>query len=198
MERGPDLLRRAALIAAAALAVHELRYLAGPGDGAAIAAAEQGHGYLSWAAAGVVALVLAAAAVFLHALVGALRRLSGERRSAPFACSWLANAGALALIYSVQELAEDALAQGGLASPGALLAGGGWTAYLFALALGAVVALALRGADEAIALAARPRRSRLELPRPARVLPRPPAAVRSPGTGVIALNLAGRAPPASR
>ena len=67
-----------------------------------------------------------------------------------------------------------------------------------ALAIGALVALALRGAREAIALAAASSRRTVALPRPSLLLPRPAVALAPPRRAVLALNLAGRAPPSSR
>ncbi|MEX2195227.1 MAG: hypothetical protein WD844_08060 [Thermoleophilaceae bacterium] len=201
MGRGSDLLRRAALIAAGAFALHELRYVVGYGGDAGTVAAEHGHAYLSWVEGAVLALVVAAGCAFVFALLVEFRRLHGpapRRPAESLARSWLIYSAVLAGIYSLQELAEGALAHGHPVGLEGLAGHAGWTAYLLALAIGALVALALRGARDAIALAARPRRScaappRLPLPplRPALFLP-------LPRPGVLALNLAGRAPPSFR
>ena len=78
---------------------------------------------------------------------------------------------------------------GGLA---ALLGPRALYAMLLAVAIGAVIALALRGADVAIALAARRRAT----PRPTTLISRPrPRAADVVRRRPIALELAGRGPP---
>ena len=200
MGPGSHLLRRAALIAAGALALHELRYSVGYGGDAGAVAAEHGHAYLSWAWGAVIALVVAAVCGFVFSLVVEFRRLYGppaRSHEGGFIRSWLSASVALAVIYSLQELAEGSLAHGHPVGLEAVVGHAGWTAYVLALAVGAFVALALRGARDAIALAARPR-STLALPRPSLLLPRPAPALSPRRAGVLALNLAGRAPPSSR
>lgn len=194
-----DLLRRAALIAAGALALHELRYRVGFGGDAGTVAAEHGHAYLPWAAGAAIALVVAAVCAFVLSLFVEFRRLYGPAPRPPggaFTRSWLWASAALAGIYSVQELAEGFLAHGHPVGLEGLAGNGGWSAYLLALAIGALVALALRGARQALALAAGPGSPQL-LPAPSVALPRP-ALLLLPRPGVLALNLAGRAPPSSR
>ena len=200
MGRGSHLLRRAALSAAGALALHELRYRVGYGDDAGAVAAEHGHAYLSWAWGAVVALVVAAACGFVLSLVVEFRRIYGpppRAQAGGFVRSWLWVSAALAVIYSLQELAEGSLAHGHPVGLEGIAGHAGWSAYLLALAIGALVALALRGARDAIALAARPRTA-VALPRPSLLLPRPAVALAPPRRAVLALNLAGRAPPSSR
>ena len=197
MGRGPDVLRRAALLAVGALSLHQLRYLAGYGGNAGDAAAAHGHGYLSWVAVAAVGLVVAAGCAFVLALAGARRARGSEAAPAGFARAWLAASAALAVIYSVQELAEGWLAHGHPGGAAALLGHGGWTAYALALAIGALVALALRGARRAVVLAARGRRiGRLVLPRTMPV-PAASAAPLLPRPRLVSLTLAGRAPPAA-
>jgi hypothetical protein len=199
MARGSHLLRRAALIAAGALVVHELRYRVGYGGDAGAVATEHGHAYLSWAWGSVIALVVAAACGFVFSLVVEFRRLYGPAPrtvEGGFTRSWLSMSAALAVIYSLQELAEGWLAHGHPVGLEGVAGHAGWSAYLLALAIGALVALALRGAREAIALAARPRAAVVP-PRPSLVLPRPVVALAPPRPAVLALNLAGRAPPSS-
>lgn len=201
MAPGPDLLRRAALIAAAALALHELRYRAGYGGDAAAVAAGHGHAYLPWAAGVALALVVGVVCAFVVALVVEFRRMYGPEPRAGgrggLRRSWLGHSAALALIYTAQELAEGFVAHGHPTGLEGVVGHAGWSAYLFALALGALVALALRGARAAVALAARPGRERLLPPRAARAVPRPRLSLPLPRPRVLALNLAGRAPPAS-
>jgi hypothetical protein len=188
-------LRAGALIAASALALHELRYLVGYGDRAGQAIAEQGHSYLSVAGA-LVAFALALAGVQLAAvLLGALRGSADERRP-PFALVWALASAALLAVYAGQELTEGLLAAGHPAGLDALAGNGGLVAVPLAVGLGLLVALGLRGARAAIAAVAK--RPRAAVPRPWRrvalvhAAPAPALAILSP----IARNLAGRAPPA--
>src|SRR4051812_39360704 len=137
-------LRAGAMLAAGTLAVHELRFVAGYGGDDAVG----GHGYLLWVAP-IVALVLAA-------LCGAwLARIGRSAGPARPALTWLGASASLAATYMVQETIESLTSTG---HPG-LLAHGGWIAAPAALAIGALVALVLRGAgaaDRAASLAARP------------------------------------------
>lgn len=195
------MLRRAALIAAGALALHELRYRVGYGGDAGAVAAEHGHAYLSWAWGAVIALLVAAACGFALSLVVEFRRMYGPAPRAQgggFVPSWLGASAALAVIYSLQELAEGSLAHGHPVGLEAIAGHAGWSAYGLALAVGALVALALRGAREAIALAAAAPRRVAASPRPSLLLHRPAVALAPPRPAVLALNLAGRAPPSSR
>jgi hypothetical protein len=193
MRAAPPRLRAVALVAAGALVLHELRYLVGFGHEADTALAHQGHGYLSLAGVGV-GLLVATAAAQLLALLGRARRGDAEGgKPRPFRVTWLAVAVALAAVYTSQELAEGLFATGHPAGLAGVFGHGGWVAYPLALAVGAVVALGLRGAAAAVrAVAAlrRPPRIRLR----ARAWRSPPA-VDAPRLPVLALCAAGRAPP---
>jgi len=184
-------LRAVALLGVGALAVHELRYLIGYGDGAGSALAAHGHSYLGLVTSLAVLLLLVALAAFIARLVrGGARRAAGAqmRRVAPAA------AGALFAIYSVQELVEGLVAPGHPGGFAGVYGHGGWTAVLFAAAIGLVVAALLCGADAALArVAARCRsaRSRRFGAAPLRAARRAPGARRLD----ISHNLAGRAPP---
>jgi hypothetical protein len=177
-------LRAGAMLAAGSLAVHELRFLAGYGGEGAVG----GHSYLDWAAP-LVALVLAAVCGVWLARVG--RATGAQSRSA---LTWLGASTVLIATYVVQETIE------GLTSPGhpGLLAHGGWIVIPAALAVGALVAAMLRGAqaaDDAAAVAARPW-SPLTLAFPAATTSAVPAvAPRAPRPRILARRLAGRGPP---
>ena len=193
MTRGSQALRHAALVSVGALVLHDLRYRVGYGRHVHEAVATQGHRYLSWVAGLVIALAAAAACALVVALLRSRRR-PGAPRS--FAQSWLGASAGLVAIYTVQELLEGELASGHPGGLGGVVGHGGWTALLFACALGALIALASRGADQALAL--RPLAS--VRPAPARAVSgaRPvPGRITAPRVPVLALNLAGRAPPAS-
>src|SRR4051812_22722563 len=176
-------LRAGAMLAAGSLAVHELRFMAGYGGEGSVG----GHAYLVWLAP-LVALALAAACGVWLARVG--RDGAAPRPT----LTWLGASASLALAYVTQETIE------GLTSAGHpdLLAHGGWIAAPAALAVGALVALMLRGshaADRAAAVAARPWSPLAPTPAAPLALALPVAAPLAPRPGVLARRLAGRAPP---
>jgi hypothetical protein len=176
-------LRAGALLAAGSLAVHELRYLLAYGDPAAVG----GHGYLAFVAP-LVAVALAIACGVWLAHVG--RGSSAPART----LTWLRASAALLGVYVVQETVEALAAAG---HPG-LLAHGGWLAVPVALAVGALVALLLRGAraaDRVAAAAARPWSPLAVLPVAPPSFPLPGAPASDPRPRVLARRLAGRAPP---
>jgi hypothetical protein len=192
----PVRIRGAALMPAAVLAVHQLRYLLAFGGDAKAKLASEGHAYLASLAPLAAVLVAIGAGVFLAGLARARREgEAGDEAGRSFLWIWLAAAAALLGIYTAQELLEGLLCSG---HPGGLLGvfgeGGLWAVPL-ALAFGAVVAGALRfaaaarrwaaalGREEAHPPAARPRRSRR------------PDDVFRPALAPLALAAAGRAPP---
>ena len=192
MREQPSTLRAAALIAASALALHELRYLIGYG-GSSGALAGQSHAYLPVAGA----LVAAAIAVAVAQLVNGLRGGGADARATPLWRSWGLCTLALLAVFCGQELTEGLLAGGHASGPAALTADGGAWAVPLALGLGLLVALVLRGAGAALAAAARRRRrapwTRGREARRVHPAPAPLPAATSP----LARNLAGRAPPAT-
>ena len=184
-------LRAAALLGVGTLAVHELCYLVGYGDGAGRALAAHGHSYLGVATSLATLLLLVALAMFVARLArGGAHRTPGARlrRIAPAA------AGALFAIYSVQEFVEGLVASGHPGGLAGVYGHGGWSAVLFAVAIGLVVAALLCGADAALARVAA--RCRSATPSRLRAAPlragRRAPVVRRLG---ISQNLAGRAPP---
>lgn len=192
MSKLPSRSHCAALLAVAALAVHELRYLLAPIDDGGAPAAR--HGYLAILAP-VLALALAGAlGQRLSVLAGAR---PGPRSSPEPPASatrlWLACAAALLVLYVSQETLEALLsgARGGALS--VAVGQGGWVAAPLAGAMGALIALVLRAPQAPLAMggAARPRAAAgtpigcpplIEIPT-------------SPRAGVLARHLAGRAPP---
>lgn len=193
--QGSRVARTAALLALGGLAVHQLRYLVAFGSASGEALHREGHDYLSQAAP--ILLALAAAAMVARLLVGAVaaRRMSAAPR--PHLIRGLSYAIALGCLFSVQELAEGALAAGHPAGLAGLLGGGGWIALPLALAFGLGAGLVehlLERAEGAIAvaLAAARRPDPAPEPRPPSVDPRctPLAAM------ALAFGFARRPPPA--
>jgi hypothetical protein len=187
-------LRTISLITAGAVAVHELRYIAGYGSSANEALAEQGHSYMSMIYAIVALLLLVAAARFSVSVVRASRGISPPARPPRFISTWAAFSGALGLVYTLQEGFEGSYSPGHPAGLPGIFGHGGWTALMFAFLLGAIIAVITRIAHQALELVAR-RAARHTRPRP-RSAPRPIfRAIGVSGSDVLAWNLAGRAPP---
>jgi hypothetical protein len=184
------LLRVVALLGVGALAVHQLRYSLGYGASAPDAVAVQGHAYVSAAAVLIAVLLVAALTGSLATLV---RGRAGEASpSSSFGAVWARTSGALMALYAVQELLEGLLATGHPAGIPGLVGHGGWMAFLLAPAVGALLALGMRGERAARALASPPA-PRPGRPRPATiVLPRAPLLHTPNG---VARHLAGRGPP---
>jgi hypothetical protein len=187
--------RAAALMPAAVLTVHQLRFQLAFGDRAGQRLAAEGHQYLTALAPLAAMLVAIGAGLFLAALARAGRGVGEGRRAPAFAIVWLAAAVTLLVIYSAQELAEGMLASGHPGGIAGVFGHGGLWAVPLSLLFGGLVALVLRVGSATIEWVAgrsakptppaRPRRAA----RPALVLlaaPEPLAAL-----------AAGRAPPLS-
>jgi hypothetical protein len=138
--------RLAALLAAGALTVHELRYALAYGGHAGREAATQGHAYLSVLVPIVVLAVLFASAQAL--LRFASGPASGNRRRRVTRL-WLGCTVVLAAAYCGQELIEGSVAAGHPAGIAGVLEHGGWIALACAPVIGGLVALAVRGAATA-------------------------------------------------
>ena len=178
-------LRATAALALAGFAVHQVRYALVPATHG-----EDAHAYLHAVAPAVLALLLALA--LGRSLAGLAARRTTTAPASPLA-RWLASSAALLVLHAVQEGSERAFAGGGPLDRGALLA------VPLCLLVGAVVALALRGADELLEaaaasapLAALPRALRPAAPTSCLVATAPVLA----RPGMLARHLAGRAPPA--
>jgi hypothetical protein len=193
MRSTPPRLRVAALIAVAALTVHELRYTIGYGSHSGDALSEQGHAYLPFAGVAATMLLAAAAAQLLGGLLDARRTGRGGGAPPPLAVSWFFAAAALAGIYMSQELLEGLLAAGHPEGIAAAVGHGGYIAFPLAAVIGLAVALALRFAGAAVASAAR--RARRTRPCRAPVVRRPRPPIVSARRPVLGQHLAGRGPP---
>jgi hypothetical protein len=185
-------LRSLALLTCGSLVVHELRYAVSYGDHFHEVLASQGHDYLRWlqALGGLFAIL---ALVRLGAqLLRAWRGHVPEPKHASFAGLWLRFSAALAVIYSVQEGLEGQFASGHPAGPAGIFGHGGWTALLLAAAVGAVIALVLRGADMVVAALVQGARATAPRPLCRCAIPRREF---FPILDAIALHRAGRGPP---
>ena len=196
----PPALRGAALMPAAALAVHQLRYELAFGANANHVLMAQGHAYLASLTPWIVLLTTLSVGATLGTLAqrwaGAPRR-SGPRRAAGLGV-WLAAALALLAIYSGQELLEGLLATGHPGGLAGVFGDGGWWALPLALLAGGVLALALRGvrAAEQVLAAASPARGLAQLrARALDALLVRPAAPQLVAPAPLARAAAGRAPP---
>ena len=114
---------------AAAMLVHQLRYLLAYGGGADQALTEQGHAYLSSVTPWVVFLFAAALGAFLGRLARAWRLGEAEYHSAasPLVV-WLAAAAGLVVLYAGQELLEGLFAIGHPPEMIGVFGDGGWWA----------------------------------------------------------------------
>jgi hypothetical protein len=193
MGRAWPSLRLISLLAAGSIMVHELRYAIGYGGLADEALTTQGHSYLPFLEALVLVLVTAAMLRFVRSITRA-RRGECEPEGASFTALWGRASAALAGVYTLQESFEGAFAPGHPAGLIGVFGHGGWTALSLSLAIGAVIALVLRGAYQVIRYVARQHARR---PRPVRT--RRSWSPRRLQLGrrldVLAWNLAGRAPP---
>jgi hypothetical protein len=193
----PLRIRAAALMPAAVLTVHQLRFQIAFGSRTDAKLVAEGHQYLGALAPLAAMLVAIAVGLFLASLARAWRGGSGGERQgrAPgFLAVWSLAAVSLLAIYCAQELLEGLLASG---HPGGLVGvfgdGGLWAVPLSVL-LGGVVALGLRVADVAIRwIARRHVRSVVGAWRPGAI--RLPTAVFLILRGPLAGAAAGRAPP---
>jgi hypothetical protein len=170
-------LARAAVLPAAAFAVHQLRYLLAYGGAASVELARQGHSYLHSLVPWIVLVLGLAAGAFVSALG---RAMTGQRSLPRFGLCllalWLTCSSCLVAIYATQELLEGVFVSGHPAGLEGILGYGGWWAIPVSVCVGLVMAALLHGArwllDEVAARCGRPsprRRATRSTPRPARV-----------------------------
>jgi hypothetical protein len=199
-------LRAAALMPAAVLTVHQLRFLLAFGGSSGAELEKEGHQYLSALAAPIAMSVAIVVGLFFARLASAWRlgeagcardsRTAGGARSrrAGFLRLALLIGAALLALYSCQELLEGMLSNGHPEGFDGVFGDGGWWAVPLSLACGVVVAAALRGARAAIRWAA----SRHRAPEPSHGRPAPaprPRRLALPRPAPLAGAAAGRAPP---
>jgi hypothetical protein len=135
----------AALMGAGAFGVHQLRFALSAEDAQRL----NGHGYLAPLGAVLVGLLL-------YASAAALARIArGVVDEAPrFRRLWAGASAALVVVYCVQESLEVMLTHGHSLG---MFQQGGWVSVPLAAAVGLLIALVMRGAAAASAIAARRR-----------------------------------------
>ncbi|MGA9857935.1 MAG: hypothetical protein WBQ18_08725 [Solirubrobacteraceae bacterium] len=186
-----------ALLPAAALAVHQLRYFLAFGGDAAAQLKSTGHSYLHSVVPWIVLLAALAAGGFLRSLGRALGgRVSRSGQTISFTGLWLACAASLVAIFAGQEFLEGLFATGHPAGLAGIFGYGGWWAIPVSLCIGLVLAACLYSARWVIAevirrYGARPPRRRR------RVAPsRRPLLVLGPTPAPVADGWSDRGPPA--
>jgi hypothetical protein len=130
--------RSAALIALAAVAVHQLRYLLSYGSGSGEELARQGHAYLFQALPILIGFGVATVAATL--VRAALSPAPGRPAIASPHLRVLVYAAAIATAFAVQETAEGLLFAGHASGIAAVLGAGGWLALPLATFFGALCA----------------------------------------------------------
>jgi hypothetical protein len=190
-------LARAAVVPAAAIAVHQLRYLLAFGSTASVELQRQGHSYLHSVAPWIVVALAWAVGAFLSAVGRAMNgQTSAPRYGLSLVALWLICAAGLVAIYSGQEFLEGLLATGHPAGLVGIFGYGGWWAIPAALCVGLVLAALLHGARWVLhEVAARHVRA-ARAPSSPGVTPSRPAGISLPRLAPLALGWCGRGPPA--
>ena len=184
--------RSAALIALAALAVHQLRYLLAYGSDAHTELLRQGHAYLFQSLPVLIGFGLSAIAAGLVRAV--LRGPAGTAIASHRLCALL-YATSIAAVFAAQETAEGLLFAGHASGIAAVFAAGGWLVLPLAMLFGALCAALDGGLAKLESLVAR---AESRLPRP-----RAPRRHRATGSRTavplaslpLAFGLARRPPP---
>jgi hypothetical protein len=181
-----------ALVPAAALGVHQLRYELAFGHRSDHELAAQGHAYLASLAPVLVLLAALVAAELIFRFVRASRGRAAAAAKTGFLSLTAVVATTLVAIYAGQELLEGLLFDGHPGGLAGVFADGGWWSMPVAVGLGGGIALLLRGAEAALSAVARRRRRRpLRGPR---VQVQPPQIV-VPPLPPLAAAAPSRAPP---
>jgi hypothetical protein len=136
-----------ALMPAAALAVHQLRYWLAFAGHAGAQLQAQGHSYLHSLVPWIVLLIALAIGYFLRALGRALGGHSSlPRYTTSFAALWLACTASLVTIYVCQEFLEGLFVTGHPGGLAAIFAYGGWWCIPASTGVGLVLAALFHGA----------------------------------------------------
>ncbi len=187
---------RVALLPAAALAVHQLRYLLAYGSAAGVELQRQGHSYLHSVVPWIVLVVALVVGGFLLALGRAFSgQTSLSRFSLSFTALWLVCTVALVAIYCCQEFLEGLFATGHPAGLVGIFGFGGWWAIPAAACVGLVLAAVFHGARWVLEeVAERFHRTSRRRRHAALRLLRPPIVPR-PRLAPLAHGWSGRGPP---
>jgi hypothetical protein len=186
-----------ALMPAAALAVHQLRYYLAYGSAAGAELQRTGHSYLHSVVPWIVALVALVVGGFLWA---AGRALAGQRSRSRFTLSfaglWLACWACLVAVFATQEFLEGMFATGHPAGWIGIFGFGGWWAIPAAGCVGLVLAALFHGARWVLDEVAQRRMSVLCTPAVRVAAIRRPADALFAGPVGLAEGWSGRGPPA--
>jgi hypothetical protein len=190
-------LARTAVVPAAAIAVHQLRYLLAFGPTAGVELQRQGHSYLHSVAPWIAVALAWAVGAFLSAMGRALDgHTTVPRYGLSLLALWLVCASSLVGIYSGQELLEGLFATGHPLGLVGIFGYGGWWAIPAALCVGLVLAALLHGARWALhAVASRRAPAVPATSTPGGISPRPDD-ISLPRLAPLALGWCGRGPPA--
>lgn len=142
--RAIGVLRPATVVAAGAVAVHQLRYAVGYGGEASGALRDHGHAYFE---ALIPILALLGGITVLATLVAALAGSTGTAARRSPALRALTYAAAIMVVFGAQETAEGILFAGHPGGVAAVAAHGGLVAIPLAVAFGWLVWLAVRGLE---------------------------------------------------
>jgi hypothetical protein len=179
------------LLAVGALSLHELRYWVIDDT---LAMSGHGHSYMPLAVGLVTVLLLLACASFTRTLVLAARGIEDLGDPPPFRALWPLLSAALLTVFFLQEWIEGWTTPGHPMGVGHVVGHIGLAGVGFAAAIGAVIALLLRGAHSTAKALARRRAAPRRRPQAAISTP-PLASFFVPRIRVLADNMAGRAPP---
>lgn len=173
--------------------MHHLRYLLAYGHGSSDALSLQGHAYLTLITPLIGIGVVLVSIELLYRVATAVPDRNGGTSRSSFLLLWIIASGCLLATYSVQELVEGGVSTGHPGGVAGVLGHGGWVSILLSAAIGALVALAHRGAIAVLERASRRLRRPKRSPGVTRRLPSLRINTFTPD--VLALNLAPRAPP---
>jgi hypothetical protein len=186
----------AALLPAAAFAVHQLRYMLAFGVGAGAELSRSGHSYLHSVAPWLILLLALTVGAFLRA---AGRAFAGQRTIPRYAMSlgvlWMLSATALVAIFVTQELLEGVFATGHPAGLTGIFGYGGWWSIPAAACVGLVVASLFHGALWVVDEVAGRRAPSLAPLRRRRIRPQAPRDLALPRSILGRGASRGRAPP---
>ena len=184
------------LMPAAALAVHQLRYMLAFGAHASAQLQAQGHSYLHSLVPWIVLLVAIACGGVLRSLGQAL---SGQRSLTRYTVSltglWLLCAVCLVAVYCTQEWLEGLFAAGHPTGLAGIFGYGGWWSIPAALAVGLVLAALLHGARWVLDEVAAARFPRIATTCPLEPAPRIPSGAVLLRPAPLARGWSGRGPP---